>query len=251
MAVFSIASLMAVNLFIIFVQQQRRALNQQELQNDSRAVIEEIAKDLREGSVDYAYYEQTFSGSQQKLFIPLSSQATDITLRDNCLVIRDTLNTQILYRLNGKVVQRLVPTTPIVSPNTCNTFTALFQDISPTTLEVSSFTFLISPSEDPFAGQSALQCDTITTGVPNDTACQSRWGTTCAVPLTTTCINARGTNCYCYPQKYGTVAPLHPQVTFSLNASRTSNKLTVSQVFQTTVASRIFKNLDRLNSYVP
>lgn len=240
-AVFSITTVMAVNLFIIFVQQQRRTLNQQELQNDARAVMEQVAKDVREGSIDYEYYATTFSGIQQKLFTELTSQAAN----NDCLVLRNAVNEQILYRLNNAIVERLALTTPVTSTG-CSTL-AGWEKISPDILEVANFTFTIAPTEDPFAAQAALPCGT--TGIPNDVGC--RWGTICAIPSTTTCTNERNGICYCYPQKYGDVAPLHPRVTFSFKMSRTSNQQTISQTFQTTVASRLFKNLDRLNSYVP
>ncbi len=245
-AVFTMTALMAVNLFLVFIQQQRRTLNQQELQNDARAVIEQITKDVREGSIDYAYYSTNFAGDQTKLFSALGGTNND------CLVLRNSLNEQIRYQLNGTIIQRTMPASTDTAKS-CTDLSLTWEPISPTSLSVDSFSFSISPSEDPFAGQSALKCDTTTAGEPNDDACLSRWGTTCAVPnsLPSTCINKRNTACYCFPQKFGNVAPLHPRVTFSLNLTRTSNNQTVSQVFQTAVASRIFKNIDSLNTYVP
>ncbi|MEK7570022.1 MAG: prepilin-type N-terminal cleavage/methylation domain-containing protein [Patescibacteria group bacterium] len=244
-AVFSITTVMAVNLFIIFVQQQRRTLNQQELQNDARSVMEQVAKDVREGSIDYEYYATAPLTTQKKLFSELSSQAGN----DDCLVLRNAVNEQILYRLNNEIVERLVLTTPVTSAG-CSSFTD-WEKISPDILEVVNFTFTIAPTEDPFAAQAAQVCGTTTAPIiiPSDASC--RWGTICLDPADSTCINERGGTCYCYPQKYGDVAPLHPRVTFSFKMSRTSNQQTISQTFQTTVASRLFKNLDRLNSYVP
>ncbi len=248
MAIFSITALMAVNVFLIFVQQQRRALNQQELQNDARAVVEQIAKDLREGSVDYSYYSTFLVGEPKKLFAALTGTGNE------CLVVRDALNTQILYRLNSttKTIQRMVPIAPVtVACNDASLTTAWDNtDISPPNLTVSSFTFFISPSEDPFAAQVAMECGT--ESPPSFTELNCRWGTICENPdVADTCQNERGGKCYCFPQKFGDTVSLHPRVTYSLEVSRTSGQQTVSQIFQTTVASRIFKNLDRLNTYVP
>ena len=252
-AVFSITVLMAVNVFIIFVQQQRRTLNQQELQNDARAVMEQIARDAREGSIDYEYYATQFSGTSQKLFTELMSQHTNILLKNNCLVLRSALNDQILYRLNGAVMQRLVPTVPN-NAVACSDILTGWENISPDTLTVGSFNFTISPSEDPFAALSAQSCGSQPTpgnlGTYDELAC--RWGTVCRnQDATDTCQNSRDNICYCFPQKFGSVVALHPRVTFSLSMSRTSNQQTISQTFQSTVASRLFKNLDRLNAYVP
>lgn len=233
-AVFSITVVMAVNLFIVFVQQQRRTLNQQELQNDARSVMEQIAKDVREGSVDYEYYAANFALELTKLFSQLSSTSANA----ECLVLRDSLNAQILYRLNNEVIERLEATTPSLAA--CNGL-AGWEAISPDNLTVASFVFAISPSEDPFAAKSAQEC------VIND---DCRWGTICR-DSSGRYVNQVKDRYYCYPQKFNEVTPLHPRVTYSFNFSRTSNQQTISQVFQTTVASRLFKNLDRLNSYVP
>lgn len=258
-AVFSITVLMAVNIFIIFVQQQRRTLNQQELQNDARAVMEQIARDVREGSIDYEYYATQFSGTSQKLFTELTSQHTNVLLKDNCLVLRSALNDQILYRLNGAIMQRLVPTVPN-NATACSNILTGWENISPDTLTVGSFIFTISPSEDPFAALSAQSCgnqpytDSLGNPVASayDTPSVCRWGTLCRnQDGSDTCQNSRDNICYCFPQKFSSVIALHPRVTFSLSMSRTSNQQTISQTFQSTVASRLFKNLDRLNAYVP
>lgn len=246
-AVFSMTALMAVNLFVLFIQHQRRTLNQQELQNDARAVIEQIAKDVREGSIDYTYYSTNFAATPTKLFSALGGTGNE------CLVLRNSLNEQIRYRLNGAIMQRTMPASTDTAKS-CSDPLLTWEAISPTSLSVSSFSFSISPSEDPFAAASAIDCgkDASDGTASSYSEVSCRWGTVCqSHDGVNACQNGRGGRCYCFPQKFGNIAPLHPRVTFSLNLTRTNNQQTVSQVFQTAVASRIFKNIDRLNTYVP
>lgn len=249
LGVFSIASLMAVNLFVIFIQQQRRTVSQQELQNDARAVVEQVANDLREGVLDYAYYQSTIASPNSKLFTSLSATGND------CLVIRDAFNSQIRYRLNGSIVERAEVIAAGDQDDTCALLpVTLWGSVTPSVLSVSSFTFFASPSEDPFNAKTPQSCGPDT--APSDAGC--RWGTLCIDPVTAACQYAKEHVCYCTPRKYAydpavkiDSFPLHPRVTVSLHASRAVGKQSISQTFQTTVASRIFKNIDRLNQYAP
>jgi len=240
LGVFSIASLMAVNLFVIFVQQQRRTVAQQELQNDVRAVIEQIAQDVREGQVDYAFYEEAFSSNKVRLFSSLNGLANGTT-GDEYLSVRNSLNEQIQYRLNGTFIERSLDG-------------ASWEKLTPDSLTIDKFTFSISPSENPFGAKDYIQCGSDSPSF-NETIC--RWGTVCqSQPTGGSCQFPRGSTggekiCYCYPQTFGEVAPLHPRVTYSIHAKRTVSQQEVSQTFQTTVASRIYKSVEQLNDYAP
>lgn len=243
MGVFTMAMTMAITVFVLFVQQQRRTVVQQELQNDSRAVIEQIAQDLREGQAYYPYYETNFSGS-----FHLLENALDGKDPGNYLVILTTMNEEVRYRLSSNKLQRCVVTSTVF----CTSLTPTdWADISPGTLTVESFSFLIRPSENPFDSRSPVSCGT--TAAPSEVACETstRWGSRCTDSVTNACLLARIDTCYCVPQMYGDVLPLHPTVTFSLKMRRNAGQLTVAQTFQTTVASRQFINLDKLNAYAP
>jgi prepilin-type N-terminal cleavage/methylation domain-containing protein len=240
LGIFSIASLMAVNVFVIFLQQQRRLVSQQELQGDARAIVEEISDQLREGVAHYAYYEAQFAADKQKLFTTLDGMTNE------CLVIIDPLNRQVRYRLNAGLVEKLA--LAAASTDSCDSILNGWVTVTPASLTVNSFTIAIAPTEDPYAAQVPLPCTL-------DTNC--RWGTACFEPGGTYQLT-RGTaqTHYCAPQKfdYGSTVgdaffPFHPRVTFSLNVSRKAGQQTVSQTFQTTIASRIFKNADKFNRY--
>jgi prepilin-type N-terminal cleavage/methylation domain-containing protein len=246
-AVFSMAMVLATTVFVVFLQQQRRTINQQEMQNDARAVMEEIAQKLREGVADYAYYATNFALSPQKLFSSLNGS------NDECLVIRDALNEQYFYRLAGGKIQKFSTSTP--GTTACSTI-ANWSDITPASLTVEAFSIFISPSQDPFQGKSYQSCGTpgssippIADPVPDNDDCASYWGTYCAEG--TACAYQRGNSCYCTPQRFGNVVPLHPKVTISLKVSRVAGQLTLSETYQTTITSRIFKNFDKLNRYAP
>lgn len=250
LGVFSIASLMAVNLFVVFVQQQRRTVVQQELQNDARSAMEQIAQDIHEGNIDYAYYESIYGASgphpnAHKLFAPLNG-LSNVT-GDEFLSVLSSTNEQIQYRLNGTTLQRWRTTVPT------------WQDITPSTLTVQSFTFYITPSENPFAGKAYTLCGNDAGGIPPAASfdeAKCRWGTSCqSTSVANACQYPRGSDafgaqlCYCYPQTFGSVTPLHPTVTFSMKVQRVAGQQTVQQTFQTTIASRTFSNIERLNDY--
>ncbi len=250
MALFSMTVLMAVTLLVVFIQQQRRAVSQEQLQNDIRAVMERMTTELREGRIDYDYYVSTFPLVPKKLFDALDGQG------DNALVLVDVLNQRVMYRVNANVLQRCAPTATL----DC-TGTDVWENISPSSLQVQAFTFYISPSHDPFANLTPLVCGTAgDPPVPDDADCTIRWGTICAaldstgVPMNR-CALRRGNDtiqsCYCVPQQLNGLSPLHPRVTFSIQAQRTVGQNTVSDIFQTTVASRLFQNIERLNQYAP
>lgn len=254
MGVFSIASLLAVNLFVFFVQQQRRTVSQQELQSDARVVMEDIADQLREGVVDYDYYEvnnpMSTPSNRTKLFSALDGTAKD------CLVILDAVNQQVRYRLQGTVVQKLILNPATTTACDDAAYSTLWQNITPDNLTIGSFTFAVAPSEDPYAKQTPQTCS-------QDDQC--RWGTTCCKTGTTcntvatqqNCQFLKGNACYCTPQLFSYDVnsigvgnfPFHPRVTFSMRTSRVAGQQTVSQTFQTTIASRQFKNAEKFNRY--
>jgi len=265
LGVFSIASLMAVNLFVIFVQQQRRTVAQQELQNDVRAVIEQIAQDVREGQVDYTFYSAEFplDSEKTKLFSALNGIDNNSTGGGfEYLSVQNSFNEQIKYRLNGGAIERWKE-----SVKKWETLTAAEQEVgweilTPSSLEINSFAFSISPSENPFGAKDYIKCGKDDSGTPSNPVFSEnlcRWGTVCRNPNTAgSCQFSRGLEsdgvtktCYCYPQTFSDVAPLHPHVTYSIHAKRTVSQQEVSQTFQTTVASRIYKSVEQLNDYAP
>jgi prepilin-type N-terminal cleavage/methylation domain-containing protein len=254
MAIFSMTVLMAITLLVTYIQQQRRTIIQEQLQNDARAVMEKIAQDVREGTIDYTFYNGLTSPYlvQKKLFF--SSVDGEVIP----LVLLDAFNTQVMYKVSNDILQRCTPATQ----DTCQP--AEWQDISQSAMQVTNFTFFISPSEDAFALEDPVTCGTSgstsipTSAVPDDTDC--RWGTVCEGVDENGISNGKCAlqrsvstvlNCYCTPQRFGNITPLQPRVTFSITASRTAGGKTVSETFQTAISSRVFQKVDQLNRYVP
>lgn len=261
MALFTMTVLMAVTLLVVYIQQQRRTIIQEQLQNDARAVMEKIAADIREGTIDYSYYSDPIIFANKKLLFS-SLDGQDHGGPNEYLVLRDAFNTQIMYRITttpSQVLQRCTPAT--VTPNSC--LDSDWQAISPSTMKVENFIFYIAPSENAFDLQSPTICGTAGTATeppsPFPDNC-SRWGTACegidenGLP-SGECALRRGVDtsayCYCAPKSFGSILPLQPRVTFSIAASRTVGNKTVSETFQTTISSRVFQNADRINKYVP
>ncbi|MFA6042092.1 MAG: prepilin-type N-terminal cleavage/methylation domain-containing protein [Patescibacteria group bacterium] len=256
MALFSMTVLMAVTLLVVFIQQQRRAVSQEQLQNDIRAVIEQMSQELRESSIDYAFYQSEFPlpTGRQRLFTSLDGQANNSG--DSYLAFVDAFEQRILYRFASNTLQRCVPTITL----DCTDAAESWETVTPVSMQITNFTFYVSPSADPFAGTGPINCGTPpgggVTGVYNESIC--RWGEHCQTIdgnglLGDNCAFGKGNPraCYCIPQKFGEVIGLHPRVTFSIAAQRTVGQNTVSDIFQTTVASRVFQNMQQLNQYAP
>ncbi|MFA6588026.1 MAG: type II secretion system protein [Patescibacteria group bacterium] len=239
MAVFSVAMVLATATFVSFVQSQRRTITQQEMQNDARSAIEEIAQVLREGVVDYAYYSTNFTEPIEKTILFDSLDGTG----KKCLAIRSALNEYYYYKLDGGVIKKYFSASPISTSCVGGTNWSV---VTPENLTITNFTFLITPSQNPFQGKSYQACGT--PGAP--TAC-TEWGTYCNEDGSIDCAYQKGTSCYCVPKVYGDLIPLHPKVTFSLTVSRKANQTTLSETYQTTITSRVYKNFDLLNRYAP
>jgi hypothetical protein len=197
--------------------------------------------------VDYDYYAaqlpNNVAGRPTNLFEALNGTGLE------CLVIVDALNQQVRYRLQEPegILQKLIPTVAQASTGCDDASVTSWTPITPSNLTVSNFTFFISPSENPYAAKTPQTCG-------DDSDC--RWGTICINPTTSLCQTRKDFDCYCTPLKFSYAGdqgnydfPLHPRVTFSLNVSRKTGQQTVSQTFQTTISSRVFMSLDKLNRY--
>lgn len=219
-AVFAMVFLIATTVYSrIFVQQQKASSSQQ-VTADGRFILETMARSIRQGTVDYTYYRTATPA------LPRPQQI---------LVLRNAVNGQLCYGLtNGK----------IQFSTDCTTW----QDITPTTLQVTEFWVYIRPGSDPFAGIPASQADCPATttysngtcvcptlaGFPNvGDSSQCFAGQTCAqidteVPTSPfICKNAN----------------IQPAVTIYLTTKPTNNRDTdtTAKTLQTTVTSRVYK----------
>ncbi|MBI3963481.1 MAG: prepilin-type N-terminal cleavage/methylation domain-containing protein [Candidatus Kerfeldbacteria bacterium] len=144
-AVLSITIVVAIDIFLNLSKLQRRASAQQEVQSDARYLLEAVVRDVRSGTVDYAFY----GGS--------------ITNPETILVVRDPDGNQRQYQYEPGAQKIRFCMCNLSSPTSCpdpgdllvpgcidDTDTPTWQDVTPPGITIQSAVFTIIPMEDPF-----------------------------------------------------------------------------------------------------
>lgn len=138
LGIFAIATTYSVSIFVQSNQAQKRTANEQRLQSDARYVVEVMAREVRLGHLDYAYY----AGQGINLAnMPLT--------QDNAiLAVRDVDNNQLLFR-RAESAQAGRYAVQVFSGG-------LWLDITPEDLNVVRLSFYVSPVSDPLVWSDAL-----------------------------------------------------------------------------------------------
>lgn len=92
LAIFMIVAVIAVDIYLLMARVQRKTTSMQQVQSDARFAIEAMAREFRNGTVDYDYYRDKIEDS----FFP-----EDIF--DYVLITRDQDNNQVFYRKSGSI----------------------------------------------------------------------------------------------------------------------------------------------------
>lgn len=138
LGIFAIATTYSVSIFVQSNQVQKRTANEQRLQSDARFVLEVMAREVRLGHVDYAYY----AGQGINL------AAMPLTQDSAILAVRDADNNQLLFR-RAESAQAGRYVVQVFSGGQ-------WLDITPEDLNVVRLSFYISPSADPLVWSDAL-----------------------------------------------------------------------------------------------
>ncbi|MFH1236747.1 MAG: prepilin-type N-terminal cleavage/methylation domain-containing protein, partial [Parcubacteria group bacterium] len=162
MGIFSAATLMAVNLFVLVSGVQRRIASNQRIQDDMRQMVESIAQKVRLGTIHYTYYMdpdldgvETGDGNFIDLYPTADTPVTTLALIDQ--------NGQYVYidhevGADGRGIFRYCqlgdPIDPFAGTN-CG-----WRNITPTQVDIEDVQFLITPSADPFLDiETSENCD--------------------------------------------------------------------------------------------
>ena len=124
-AIFSLLSTVVGGIYVAFSQSQKRTQAGQKLLGETQFVLESIAREIRNGEVDYTVDCNDFGGSA-------------------CLIIRRLDDTQIAFILDNDESLKYQ-----VYDGTSWQSTGNFLPVSDSTLE--NFHFIITPETDPFA----------------------------------------------------------------------------------------------------
>lgn len=174
-AIFSLTMLVATAVFITAQRTQRRTTSAQKLQDDTRFIMESIARTIKFTTVDYTCYNQI-----QETCYPLTLTGTtdpNVNLqtsfgRSNVLALRDATGIKTMYAVfipgGGSTGEKKLqsctydPATD-TDPQKCLQFTN-WQTVTPEGVQAVRSSFLIAPFLDPF-----VQCpagDTCANGSP-------------------------------------------------------------------------------------
>lgn len=146
-AVFSMVVLIATTVFANIQTSQRGVLTRQRVVADGRYLLETMARSVRIGRIDYAYYR-------------LSGSLPDA---QTILATRDQSNDETCYRLDTEAIQVLTGAT--------NCAGGTWETITPPDLRVTDFHVFVSPASDPYMSVpiQPSDCKTAPTG-PADCA---------------------------------------------------------------------------------
>lgn len=128
LGIFSVAVVIVIDIFLSASMMQRKTSFMTASQGDARLVLETIAREFRDGTIDYNYYKE------------------DIANKTNILAIRDINNRQIIFQKSSLGCPSGVSQCVAMSSDGGATLTSLTSD----KVEVLELDFYLSPSQDPF-----------------------------------------------------------------------------------------------------
>ena len=139
-AVFSVLFLVATGVYTSAFSRQKTVQAKQRVATEARSALETIARSVRVGNIDYAYYRTGCAGAR-----------CDLTTTQPIIAVRDTTNAQTCFRVNA--VNQLQTTTD------CSQASPTWTTMTPDDLVVTGFTAYISPASDPFLGPPTIPTD--------------------------------------------------------------------------------------------
>jgi len=129
-AIFSVVFLIGASVYTSGFTKQKKVQSQQRVTAEARYILETIARTIRVGTVDYAFYTTACSGGP-----------CDLSQAQSLLALRDETNTPVCFALDAG---RLVTTA------TCTQPTSTWSVVTPTDLQTSALSIWINPAADPF-----------------------------------------------------------------------------------------------------
>lgn len=152
-AVFSTATLIALDLFFTVSRVERKSVSTQRIAADARFTIEAIARDARNGAVDYDFYHNPPVGSREDPDPDGDGTATaEWTFSWGnrnvaTLALRDQDGLQVIYR--RKPPDPGIPNDRSVI-EVSNDGGTSWQDITPLQVTVQEFDVYVNPDSDPY-----------------------------------------------------------------------------------------------------
>jgi len=182
LSIFVLTVLIALNVYLIVNNVQRRTVAMQKVQDDVRYLFEAMAQEVRLGRINYDFYTDenngidlypTVDGNSNYVLAVVNQQSESIFFRRSSSVVdlNDGLGDKVQY-------------CAISQDNDCDLFNELdnegnnkWQDVTPEGVKVDDLRFIITPSVDPYtevgAGVLPDPCDEISNLCPFGYKCQT------------------------------------------------------------------------------
>jgi prepilin-type N-terminal cleavage/methylation domain-containing protein len=141
-AVFSVLFLVATGVYTSAFSRQKTVQAKQRVATEARSALETIARSVRVGNIDYAYYRTGCAGAR-----------CDLTLTQSIIAVRDTANAQTCFRVNA--------TNQLQTTTDCSQASPTWTTMTPDDLVVTGFTAFISPASDPYLGPPTMAANVV------------------------------------------------------------------------------------------
>ncbi|MDZ7798030.1 MAG: type II secretion system protein [Patescibacteria group bacterium] len=160
-SIFAITVVIGVDIFFGVARMQKRTTYVQNVQADARYVLEEMAKQLRQGMINYQWYDKENSPVKEK--IPLSDLRDNSHEDNKILATKDLDGNQFFFErvpegtLHDGSVRYVMKVCSIDITggddlDKCDdrTNNSSWQIVTPNEINVDKFYLFVSPSKDPF-----------------------------------------------------------------------------------------------------
>jgi len=175
LSIFVLIVLIVINVYIVINHSQRRTVEMQKLQSDTRYIFEAMAQEIRLGVVDYNFYSNTS---------PPLDLHPDASTDNYILALLDQNADSVFFRRSGTDGSgTAIQYCKEITTGDCELVDGPgWQDVTPEGVQVIDLRFAITPSADPFvevseedcsvggdadcvaAGLESYRCDTVTDG---------------------------------------------------------------------------------------
>ena len=152
LSIFILIILIVINVYIVINHSQRRTVEMQKLQSDTRYIFEAMTQEVRLGIIDYDFYSNAS---------PPFDLHPDALADNYILALKDQSAVSIFFRRSGDDGDgTAIQYCEEVTTGDCELADGLgWQNVTPEGVRVTDLRFSITPSADPFAGVPKQSCD--------------------------------------------------------------------------------------------
>lgn len=156
LSIFIMTVLLAVNIYLIFNNTQRRTVAQQKVQDDMRYLFEAMAQEVRLGRINYNFYADLANGIN--LYPADDGNGSTVDGNNNyALSVINQAGEHVFFRRSSQAAGQndgqgsKVQYCAVGDANDCDvTVDSNWQDVTPVGVRVTDLRFIITPTVDPF-----------------------------------------------------------------------------------------------------